>query len=99
VADGDPGLVAVPSRRLDPVAPLYLVSWLDASDAFPAWTRPTPGVADDALQLVQSVGYLVEVADGILTLATSVTTSDGALVYGGGIHIPETLVRQRRRLS
>lgn len=85
--------------RIEPTIPVELVEWLDASDAFPSWSRATPAAANEALQLVQSVGYVVRVVEGILTLATSVTTSDGEPVYGGGIHIPTEMVRRRRRLS
>jgi hypothetical protein len=84
---------------MKPRVPVELVSWLDASDAFASWTRASKASAEEALVLVQSVGYVVDVSDEILTLATSVTESDGEIVYGGGIHIPYEMVRRRRRLS
>ena len=86
-------------KRVEPRVPVEVVLWLDASDAFPSWSRPTRATATEARQLVQSVGYVVDVDEEFLTLATSVTESDGSLVYGGGIHIPRSLVRSRRRLS
>lgn len=89
----------MPRSQIQPTVPVELVSWLDASDAFPSWTRGSKASAEEALVVVQSVGYVVEVSDEVLTLATSVTESDGELVYGGGIHIPHEMVRRRRRLS
>jgi hypothetical protein len=79
--------------------PVYAVTWVDASDAFPAWSDPGKVKADDVVQLVTSVGFLLtDVVPDHLTLATSAVPCDGDLHYGGGIHIPTSLVRSKRKL-
>jgi len=91
--------VCVAARKPTPRHPVWLVDWLDASDAFPSWAKPSSVRAGDVEQLVQSVGYLVEVHDDHLTLATSCVETDDGWHYGGGIHIPTSLVRRKVRLA
>ena len=87
-------------RNPTPRHPVWIVLWQDASDAFGVWsTAAAAARANDAEQLVESVGYLVEVHDDHLTLATSCVESDGAWNYGGGIHIPTSLVRRKRKIA
>jgi len=88
----------VPPRRPDPHDPVWLIVWADASDAFPRWGRPE-FARRDVEQLVQSIGFLVEVDPDYVTLATSVVLTDDGPEYGGGIHIPVPMVRRRARLA
>jgi hypothetical protein len=91
--------VTVPARNPTPRHPVWIIDWLDASDAFPSWAKPSAVKAGDVEQLVQSVGYLVDVHDDHLTLATSCVETDDGWHYGGGIHIPSSLVRRKRKLA
>jgi hypothetical protein len=94
-----PGVV-VAGRNPTPRHPVWIVDWLDASDAFPSWAKPSSVKAGDVEQLVQSVGYLVpDVHDDHLTLATSCVETDDGWHFGGGIHIPLALVRRKVRLA
>jgi hypothetical protein len=86
-------------RRPEPRHDVWLVEWLDASDAFPAWQKASSVKRSDREQLVQSVGYLVEDTDEFVTLATSIVESDEDDHFGGGIHIPTALVRRRTQLA
>ena len=86
-------------RRVEPRHPVWLVEWLDASDAFPSWSTLAGMKRSDRRQLVQSVGYLVAEDDEFLTLATSCVDTEDAEHYGGGIHIPVSLVRSKKRLA
>jgi hypothetical protein len=87
-------------RRPDPRHDVWLVEWLDASDAFPSWAKASSVKRSDREQLVQSVGYLVEDTDEFVTLATStVDSDDGEDHFGGGVHIPTALVRRRTQLA
>ena len=79
--------------------PVWCVTWLDASDAFPVWSdRIRPNERE---QEVQSVGYLVDDGDeDWLTLATScVESEDGVTSWGGGIHILRANVVKMRKLA
>jgi hypothetical protein len=82
-------------RRLDPRHRIFVIEWLDASDAFPTWAKASSVKASDREQLVQSVGYLVAEDDDWITLATSCVDTDDDEHFGGGIHIPKPLVRSR----
>lgn len=88
----------MPPRRPEPLDPVWLIEWADASDAFPRWGRPA-AARRDVEQLVQSVGFIVEVDPDYLTLATSVVLTDDGPEYGGGIHVPTSLIRRRTRLD
>lgn len=88
------------NRKAQPRQPCYLIEWLDASDAFSQWsTADQAARTNDTHQLVQSVGYLVTVHDDHVTLATSIVMVNDEPHYGGGIHIPTSLIRTRRRLT
>lgn len=79
--------------------PIVAVTWLDATDAFPTWSDPAKVKADDVVQLVTSVGFLLtDVVPDHLTLATSLVPSSDEWHAGGGIHIPTSLVRSKRKL-
>ena len=83
-------------RRPQPRHRIFVIEWLDASDAFGQWQRLSSVKASNREQLVQSVGYLVAEDDDWITLATScVDTDDDDEHFGGGIHIPKPLVRGR----
>jgi hypothetical protein len=82
-------------RRLQPRHRIFVIEWLDASDAFPTWAKASSVKASDREQLVQSVGYLVAEDDDWITLATSCVDVDDDEHFGGGIHIPKALVRGR----
>ena len=88
-------------RQPEPRHAVWLVEWLDASDAFPAWSKASSVKASDRETLVQSVGYLVHEDDDWLTLSTSCCDSDEATEdhFGGGIHIPKVLVKARHWLA
>jgi hypothetical protein len=88
----------MPSKP-EPRHQVWLVEWEDPSDAFPHWSPAGKVKPDDVVQLCQSVGYLVEVLPDHLTLATSTVESDGEPHYGGGVHIPTSLVKSKRRLG
>jgi hypothetical protein len=89
------------ARRPEPRHGVVLISWIDASDAFPTWAKASSVKRSDREQLVQSVGYLVAEDDDWITLATSTCDSDdpGEDHFGGGIHIPTVLVRSRTVLA
>jgi hypothetical protein len=85
-------------RKPQPRHPVICVEWLDASDAFGQWSSADVAARNnDHLAVVQSVGYLVEVHDDHLTLATS--TVHDPPEYGGGIHIPRALIQRQTRLA
>lgn len=88
-------------RKPEPRHAVWLVEWLDASDAFPAWAKASSVKASDRETLVQSVGYLVHEDDDWITLSTSTCDSDevGEDHFGGGIHIPKVLVKARHWLA
>ena len=86
-------------RRPQPRHDVWLIEWLDASDAFPSWAKASSVKRSDREQLVQSVGYLVAEDDEWITLATSCVDTDDDEHYGGGIHIPASLVRGRKQLA
>ena len=88
-------------RKPEPRHAVWLVEWLDASDAFPAWSKASSVKASDRETLVQSVGYLVHEDDDWLTLSTSCCDGDEAHEdhFGGGIHIPKVLVKARHWLA
>ena len=87
------------ARRPQPRHDVWIVEWLDASDAFAAWAQASSVKRSDRTQLVQSVGYLVAEDDEFLTLATSCVDTDDDEHYGGGIHIPVSLVRGRKLIA
>lgn len=89
------------ARRPEPRHGVWLVEWVDASDAFPSWSKASSVKRSDREQLVQSVGYLVAEDDDWITLATSTCDSDDPAEdhFGGGIHIPTVLVRSRKHLA
>jgi hypothetical protein len=90
------------ARRPEPRHDVWVVEWLDATDAFPTWGTAASVKRSDRESLVQSVGYLVaedDEDDGWLTLATSCVDTDDAEHFGGGIHIPKPLVRRRKQLA
>ena len=80
---------------------MYLVEWLDASDAFPSWAKAASVKRSEREQVVQSVGYLVAEDEDWLTLATSTCDSEdpGEDHFGGGIHIPVSLIRAKRLIA
>jgi hypothetical protein len=82
-------------RRLQPRHRIFVIEWLDASDAFPTWAKASSVKRSDREQLVQSVGYLVAEDDDWITLATSCVDAEDDEHFGGGIHIPKPLVRGR----
>ena len=86
-------------RRPEPRHDVWIIEWLDASDAFPSWAKASSVKRSDREQLVQSVGYLVAEDDDWITLATSCVDTDDDEHYGGGIHIPTSLVRGRKQLA
>ncbi len=86
-------------RRPQPRHDVWIIEWLDASDAFPSWAKASSVKRSDREQLVQSVGYLVAEDDDWITLATSCVDTDDDEHYGGGIHIPTSLVRGRKQLA
>lgn len=86
-------------RRPQPRHHVWLVEWLDASDAFPSWAKASSVKRSDREQLVQTVGYLVAEDDEWITIATSVVDTDDDEHFGGGIHIPAVLVRGRKCLT
>jgi len=86
-------------RRPQPKHDVWIIEWLDASDAFPSWAKASSVKRSDREQLVQSVGYLVAEDDDWITLATSCVDTDDDEHFGGGIHIPTSLVRGRKQLA
>ena len=82
-------------RRLTPRHRIFVIEWMDASDAFPSWAKASSVKASDREQLVQSVGYLVDEDEDWITLATSCVDAGDDEHFGGGIHIPKALVRSR----
>lgn len=86
-------------RRPQPRHDVWIIEWLDASDAFPSWAKASSVKRSDREQLVQSVGYLVAEDDDWITLATSCVDTDDDEHFGGGIHIPTSLVRGRKQLA
>lgn len=88
-------------RRVEPRHDVYLVEWLDASDAFPSWAKASSVKRSEREQVVQSVGYLVAEDEDWLTLATSTCDSEdpGEDHFGGGIHIPVPLIRAKRLIA
>ena len=86
-------------RRPQPRHDVWLVEFIDPSDAFPSWAPASSIKRSDREQLVQSVGYLVAEDDDWITLATSCVDTDDAEHFGGGIHIPTVLVRGRKCLT
>lgn len=86
-------------RRVEPRHQVVLVEWLDASDAFGSWQTIANMKRTDREQLVQSVGYLVAEDEQFITLATSCVDTEDAEHFGGGIHIPVSLVRSRKRVT
>jgi hypothetical protein len=82
-------------RRLMPRHRIFVIEWMDASDAFGQWQRLSSIKASDREQLVQSVGYLVDEDEDWITLATSCVDAGDDEHFGGGIHIPKPLVRSR----
>ena len=85
-------------RRPEPRHDIWMILWLDATDAFPSWGKASSVKRSDREQLVQSVGYLIE-DDEWVTLATSTCDTDDGPEFGGGIHIPAVLVKSRRQLA
>lgn len=86
-------------RRPQPRHDVWIIEWLDASDAFPSWAKASSVKRSDREQLVQTVGYLVAEDDDWITIATSCVDTDDDEHYGGGIHIPTSLVRGRKQLA
>lgn len=90
----------MPARKATPRHPVHLVAWVDASDAFGAWsTAEAAARANDTDALVESVGYVVDISPDHVTLATSCVECDGVWHYGGGVNVPRVLIRRNVRLA